>query len=694
MENIHETSVQYIKGVGPSRKKLFAQMGIDTIEDLLFFFPRRYEDRRQMTAIKNLKIGEWYTISGKILKGSGNQAWYTKKHVSRVTLCDEEAQIDGVWFNQPYVSQYLKVDSRVVLYGKVEQYNDRLQMVAPEYEIIDDEEDESLSIGRIVPIYSLTRGLTQRSLRRIIKFCLDQSAGVLKDVLPYTIRNKYGLENLVKSLLNLHFPESFESQKDAYKRVAFEEFFLFQVSVNLRRLSITHKTGIKHKIPEGFCEKFANAFPFSLTGAQKKVIKEIAADMSTASPMHRLLQGDVGSGKTIVAFFGCWAAKENGYQSAIMAPTEILAKQHFDVLSAITKAGLFKKMRVSLLTSSTPEIEKVKIYEEIKIGQIDLLIGTHALIEEDLKFKNLSFVVIDEQHKFGVRQRALLPAKGTNPDTLIMTATPIPRTLCLTLYGDLDISIIDELPPGRGTIKTLHFSEFSAKEVYALLRDRLKEGEQAYIVYPIIEESVKLDLKAAKKMHAQFKEEEFKDFKVGLVHGQMNPKDAQKVMDDFKNKKIDVLVATTILEVGVDVPSATLMVIEHADRFGLSQLHQLRGRIGRGSKDSLCILIADPATPDGKARIDAILSSNDGFRIAEQDLLIRGPGQFFGRHQHGLNELRIADPLTQLDILEKARSEAVGLTKMDPKLEQSQNTVLRKVIERRYPTYLALARAG
>ena len=694
MKDLQETSVQFLKGVGPSRKKMFAQLGIENIEDLLYFFPRRYEDRRQMTPIAGVKVGEVYTVSGKIIASDNRQAWFTHKHVCKISVSDDSGTITGIWFNQPYMAQYFRNDQRVVMHGKVEMYKDDLQIVSPEYEIIEDDDDESLSIGRIVPIYPLTKGKTQRYLRRIIKFCLDRYVANLKDVLPYSLRQKYNLHNLIKSIINIHFPESFELQKEAYKRISFEEFFLFQVSVFLRKASIIQKQGVAHNVDEAWVNDFIRSFSFTLTQAQQRVTKEIAHDLRADFPMHRLLQGDVGSGKTLVAFFGCVIAKRNGYQSALMAPTEILAKQHFDVLNEIVQNGSFKDMHLALLMGSVSKKEKEKIYEHVRQGKVDLIIGTHALIEEGLDFKNLSYVVIDEQHKFGVRQRALLPAKGINPDTLVMTATPIPRTLCLTLYGDLDISVIDELPAGRGIVKTLFYNADSAEEVYEIVRDRVKRNQQAYIVYPLVEESLKLDLKAAKEMFENFQKDVFKDFKIGLVHGQMKRREAQGIMEDFKNKKIDILVATTILEVGVDVPNATVMVIEHADRFGLSQLHQLRGRIGRGSEDSACILIADPTTSEAKARLEAVLSSSDGFKIAEQDLLIRGPGEFFGRHQHGLNELKVANPATQLDILQMARKEALELIKIDPRIELNAHLALKSLIEKRYPTYLSMVRGG
>ena len=462
-------------------------------------------------------------------------------------------------------------------------------------------------------------------------------------------------------------------------------------------MSIVAKPGFEHVLDLPLVKKFSENLPFALTKAQQRVMNEMAGDMQKAAPMLRLLQGDVGSGKTLVALFGCVAAYHSGFQSAIMAPTEILARQHYENIKNLLAAGPFKEMKVALLTSSLKKSDREKILEETKKGKIDLLAGTHALLSEGVDFKNLSFVVIDEQHKFGVKQRALLSAKSTdgrNPDILVMTATPIPRTLSLTLYGDLDVSVLDEMPPGRGKVITRSFKSEQAADVYKLVRDRVSAGQQAYIVYPLVEESEKLDLKAAQSMYRSFVKNEFKDLKVGLVHGQMKREEAVAVMDDFKKKKIHILVATTILEVGVDVPNANVMVIEHAERFGLSQLHQLRGRIGRGKENGVCLLIGDPLTEDAVARLKVIVGSTDGFKIAQEDLLIRGPGHYFGRHQHGLNELRFANPLTQVDILELARKEAQELIHLDPDLRQDQNRVLMKEIQRRYPTYLAMVEAG
>ncbi|MBF0522826.1 MAG: ATP-dependent DNA helicase RecG [Candidatus Omnitrophica bacterium] len=694
MNPLANISVQFVKGVGPARAKLFSNLGIENIEDLLYFFPRRYEDRRNITPIKQLKLGEWQTVTGKILNFDARRSWFTKKHVTEIFIDDGTGRIACVWFNQPYLNRYFKPDKKIVCYGKLDLYKNRLQMVSPEYEVIESEEDDSLSLNRIVPLYPLTRGMTHRFLRKVVRACLDKFKNQISDELPVSLRNKLRLPNIKRCIEEIHYPPDDKAQEESMRRISFEEFYFFQVAIMLRRQSITQKKGVSHKIGDISILNFINGFPFTLTQAQKKVIREIREDMQKETPMLRLLQGDVGCGKTLVALFGCLAAFENGCQSALMAPTEILARQHYDNIVNLIENGPLKGMRAALLISGLKKKDKDELYQKIAGGDIDLVIGTHALLSESVVFKNLSYVVIDEQHKFGVRQRALLTEKGKNPDVLIMTATPIPRTLCITLYGDLDISIIDEIPPGRGKIETRLFDDEKSSEVYDLVKSKLKEGRQAYIVYPIIEESEQTDLKAAEQMYKKFKKDEFKDYCVGLIHGRLKEEETESLMQRFKNKEIDVLVSTTVLEVGVDVPNATVMVIEHAERFGLSQLHQLRGRIGRGEYASECLLIADVATPEAQHRLKAILSTTDGFEIAKQDLLLRGPGHYFGRHQHGLNELKVANPATQLDILELARNEALELMREDAKLEKEEHRMIRQIVQRRYPTYLAMAKAG
>ena len=722
MNTLQDTSIQFVKGVGPARAKLLANLGVHTIEDLLYLFPNRYEDRRTIMPIAQVQVGEYQTIMGKVKKFGSRKSWYTKKHMTEITLDDGGGRLVCVWFNQPYLDRYFKEGKRVVCYGKVDLYKDRLQMVSPDYEVIESEADEHLSLKRIVPVYPLTRGITQRYLRKVMRSCLDTYSQRLEDELPNEVRLRLKLADIKESIDSIHFPENLEDQEEALKRISFEEFFFFQISIILRRLSITQKQGIVHKMSDSATLRYIDSFPFPLTRAQKRVIGEIQKDMKRPVPMLRLLQGDVGSGKTIVAIYGCYVAFKNKKQAAIMAPTEILARQHYYNIKKLIADGVLEGLRVVLLVSPMKKVERIQLLKEIAEGQVDLVVGTHALITGDVEFKNLSFVVIDEQHKFGVRQRALLTEKGGNVDVLIMTATPIPRTLCITLYGDLDVSIIDEIPPGRGEVQTMQFSHDNAEQAYELIRQKVKEGRQAYIVYPIIEESEKLDLKAARDMYDGLRQTIFKDFRVGLLHGRLKTAETQEIMKAFKERQIDILVATTVLEVGVDVPNSSVMAIEHAERFGLAQLHQLRGRIGRGEHDAMCLLITAPLVADGVKwinkkgtkkesrletvrkktpqvldsikRMDAILSTTDGFKIAQHDLEIRGPGKYFGRHQHGLNELRVANPATQLDLLELARKEAIALTSEDPQLSKKSNQAIRKVVAKRYPTYLSMVSAG
>ncbi len=694
MRPLKDISVQYIKGVGPAKKKLFEKLGIESVEDLLYFFPRRYEDRTNLVPLSLLKAGDFQAVSGRVLARGSRRSWYTKKHVYEMAVGDGQGKLFVVWFNQPYLDKYFSVGRQVILYGKVELYKNRLQMVSPEYEIIEREDDLKLNMGRIVPVYPLTKGISQRYLRKVVFQCIEKHLKDMQDILPVWLRNKYRLSNIQRSLRNIHFPESFDSQESSHKRISFEEFFLFQISVMKRRMSIVTQKGYAHAIPLSLVNEFEAAFPFSLTRAQQRVVREIAADMQKPAPMLRLLQGDVGSGKTVVALFGCLAAVRNNRQAALMAPTEILARQHASSLQALLEGTSFQDTKIALLISGMPKKQKEQVCRRLRDGEIDIMVGTHALLSEHVDFADLSFVVIDEQHKFGVRQRALLTSKGANPDVMVMTATPIPRTLSLTLFGDLDVSTIDEMPKNRGKVVTQLYTAEQSGEVYRLVREKVRQGEQAYIVYPIVETSEKLDLKAAQAMFEHFQEHDFKGLKIGLAHGQMKRAQSDEVVAQFKRHEIQILVATTILEVGIDVPNASIMVIEHAERFGLSQLHQLRGRIGRGRKDSVCYLLADPGTQDGNARLDAILSSTDGFKIAEQDLLIRGPGQYFGRHQHGLNELRFANPATQVDILELARKEAEDLVHRDVNLRDRQNILLKQTILERYPTYLSHVQAG
>ncbi|MEI6631412.1 MAG: ATP-dependent DNA helicase RecG, partial [bacterium] len=548
MKLTSDKAIQYLKGVGPKRAKAFAKAGVNTIDDLLYFFPRRYEDRTKFSPISRLAPGSIQTIKATILSSRSRHSlrrWGF--NITEAVVGDESGEISCVWFNQPYLEQYFKVGSSLILYGKVEEYSGRLQLNSPEFEFISDEADESLNIGRIVPIYSLPQAITQRYLRRLIKNALDEYLPRIHDFLPFDIRSRNNLLNLAKSLLNIHLPESGESQALAHQRLSFEEFLLFQIPLALRKSRKGERKGITHKIDGQFSQQFSRSLPFILTKAQLKVIDEIKNDMAKPAAMQRLLQGDVGCGKTIVATLAAVMAIEGGFQAAFMVPTEILARQHYENIKGQLSKIKGKKFRIVLLTGTVNKKEKEKNIKYIKEGKFELIIGTHALLESAVNFKNLGLVVIDEQHKFGVGQRALLPGKGENPDVLIMTATPIPRTLAITLYADMDISVINELPPGRISVKTQVFTHEKKKEAYLIAREHLLKGQQAYIIYPVIEPSYALDIAGAKKRYEELSKEEFREFRVALIHARLKQKEQDDIMQRFKNKELDLLVATTVL---------------------------------------------------------------------------------------------------------------------------------------------------
>lgn len=697
MEKLISSPVRYIKGIGPKRAECFSSIGINSVEDLIYYFPRRYQDRTNFTTISRLNPGQIQTIKASVLAKGQRRSFRRRRFtVTEAVVDDGTGKISCVWFNQPYVKEYLRPGAKLILYGKVDWYGSKLQMNSPEFEVIEDDSSGSFDLNRFVPVYSLPEGIGQRYFRKLVKQALDEYLSCIKEHLSFDIRNRNGLINLAKSLLDIHFPENLTSQKEAHRRLSFDEFFFFQIPIVLRKLKKKDKPGIAHKIDGPFVKTFLETIPFRLTNAQERAVKEICIDMSKPVPMQRLLQGDVGSGKTIVSFIAACIAIEGGYQAAFMVPTEILAKQHYEKISSQVSNTRCRgrELRLGFLTGSLNRKEKDKLIKEIKNGEIDLVIGTHALLDQTVEFNKLGLVIIDEQHKFGVGQRALLPAKGPSPDVLIMTATPIPRTLAITLYGDLDISVINEMPAGRKPVKTMGFTYRDISKAYSIVKEQLKAGRQAFIVYPVIEESLILDIAGAKKMFKDLSTGEFKDFKVGLVHGRLEEKEQEAVMSGFKSGELDVLVSTTVLEVGIDIANATCMVVEHAERFGLSQLHQLRGRVGRGSYESFCILISDAKTDESRSRISSMLKYTDGFRIAEDDLKIRGPGEFFGMRQHGLSELKIANPLTQMQLLKNARDEAIKLLELDGRLETRQNMLLKDKLFSRFPEYEKLIITG
>jgi len=677
-------SVQFVKGVGERLCKLFGKLGIFTAQDLLWHFPRRYEDRRSMRRIAQLHAGETACFRGKVRVADNMRTPRSGTLLTRVAVDDGSGIAYLVWFNQWYLkNKFAKLLGKdIVVYGTAQFGSRGIEFTNPEWEEISDDGGDTLSSNRIVPVYPLTEGLFQGRVRRIIYNALDTYLPVVEDPLPEEIRKRRGLVDLATALRNIHFPPSEEAREEARLRLVYEEFFFLQLALALRRQNVTTALpGIAFDVTPECSKRLYEILPFELTNAQKRVIREIERDMARPIAMNRLVQGDVGSGKTLVALASMMVAIHNGYQAALMAPTEILAEQHYLVL---TRWAEQLGLETALLTGSLTAKEKRAARERIASGQAHIAIGTHALIQEDVEFAKLGLVVVDEQHRFGVLQRAALRDKGLNPDVLVMTATPIPRTLALTVYGDLDLSVIDEMPPGRKPIKTHLKATSERPRVYDAARKLINEGRQVYIVCPLVEESEKLQVKAATELAEHLQRDVFPDIALGLLHGQMKPAEKDDIMRRFRDGEIQVLVSTTVIEVGVDVPNACVMLIEDAERFGLAQLHQLRGRVGRGEHQSFCVLISDPNTDDARQRMDVMVRTCDGFEIAEEDLRIRGPGEFYGTRQSGVPSLRIANILRDVDILEMSREDAFELIKADPKLSASVHRDLRDIIKKRF----------
>ena len=672
-------SVQFVKGVGPQRLRLFHRCGIFTIEDLLYYFPRRYEDRSHIKPISKLKVGDFETVRGKILT-LGVRPTKSKLKIFQLAVSDGTGIIYATYFNQNYLKRFFKVGDEVILSGKVSLFK-TLQMNSPDYELISDEK-EKIHSGRIVPIYPLTENLNQRFFRKVAKQAVDKYFYLVKDILPPEIKRKENLIDIKEAIKNIHFPQNFLEQEKARERLVFDEFFILQVGIALRRQYLKKISPAKKKEEinkRNLVAQFKKVLPFKLTPAQQKVIKEIEKDIKSRRPMNRLIQGDVGSGKTIIAIYSLLLVLERGSQGAFMAPTEILAEQHYWTLQ---KLLLPLNINIGLLISELSAKIKKETLRKIREGEIDIVVGTHSLIQKDVEYKDLGIVIIDEQHKFGVEQRRQLRKKGIAPHCLIMTATPIPRTLALTVYSDLDISVIDELPEGRGNIFTYWIEEEKRMKLYNFIREEIQKGRQAYIVYPLIEKSEKMDLKDVQENFQKLKKI-FSDFNLGLLHGRMSKAQKDEVMHYFAQKKIDILVSTTVIEVGIDIPNAGIMVIENAEHFGLSQLHQLRGRIGRGPFKSYCFLLGEPKTEEGIKRLNSIVSSQDGFQIAEDDLRLRGTGEFFGERQHGLPELKIGDILKDVRIMERAKNEADELVKRDYHLLLPEHQLIKRELRKR-----------
>lgn len=680
-----ETDVQFVKGVGPRLAGILAKLDIFTVRDLIYHFPRRHEDRTRFAKVSSLCHGESATILGTVL-AADNVKTRGSLVLTKVALDDGSGVATLTWFNQKYrKDQFLKLKGRqIVAYGTVAEGRWGIEIANPEWEPYSEGADP-LSSGRVVPVYPLTEGLFQNQIRKAIKGAIDIYVPLVVEVLPEDLRNRLDLMDIGDVLRNIHFPESQAALEAARKRLVFEELFLLQLALALRKRGMEMPGhGTQFKMPENFREELKQVLPFELTKAQKRVVKEIAADMAKPQCMNRLLQGDVGSGKTAVALAAMLIAVRNGYQAALMAPTEILAEQHYLGITRMLENLGVLEISVDLLKGSLRSRQRQQVIERIASGQTKIAIGTHALIQEGVEFHKLGLVIVDEQHRFGVLQRAALMEKGLNPDILVMTATPIPRTLTLTIYGDLDVSIIDELPPGRKPIRT-HWKQIGdRKKVYHALRTLIDQGRQAYVVCPLIEESDKLQVRAASELAEFLQTEMFPDLVVGLLHGQMKTDEKDAVMKAFRAGQINILVSTTVIEVGVDVPNATCMVIEDADRFGLAQLHQLRGRVGRGDEQSFCVLICEGNSEDSIKRMQVMSSTSDGFTIAEEDLKLRGPGEFYGTRQSGMAGLKIADIFRDIPILELARKEAFDLIDKDPNLRHPAFKTLRKDLTKKY----------
>ncbi len=647
-----DKDIRYLKGVGEKRAELFFKKGIRTVNDLLYFFPRAHEDRTQIKAIADASEGETVCLSVTVFSPVHDTRIRRNMLISTMVVFDDSGTITAVWYNNKFVKDRFRTDDKYILYGKISLRRGKKEIVNPIFE----KADSTRFTGKIVPLYPLTEGLTQKLVQSVMENALKE-AGTLKEYLPEQIRSKYSIAEINFAMKNIHFPDSPESYEIARRRFVFEELLILQLALFDRKRNGEQYSGAVFQNLKAVRE-FTDTLPFSLTNAQKRTLNEICADVRSGKMMNRLIQGDVGSGKTAVAAAAIYLAVKNGFQAAMMAPTEILASQHFETLTGFFKSTGIKTV---LLTGSMKAKERRETLELIKSGGAGVVIGTHALIQSDVEFKKLGLVIADEQHRFGVEQRAKLSAKGENPHILIMSATPIPRTLALILYGDLEVSVIDELPPGRVPVKTYAFGDSMKPRVYAFVEKSVAGGTQAYVVCPLVEETEKSDLQNAAELSEKL-QKRFPKLKVGLVHGRMKQKEKDAAMESFASGETKILVSTTVIEVGVNVPNANIMIIENAERFGLSQLHQLRGRVGRGGGQAYCILFAHGSSDITKKRMETMCLSNDGFYISEQDLKLRGPGDFFGTRQHGLPEMKIANLFEDGDILKQAQDAAAEIT--------------------------------
>lgn len=671
------TDVRYLKGIGEKKALALNKLGVFSLYDLISFFPRKYEDRSHITPIAAAMDGE--SVCLQVLVADTPRLSHIRRGMDIVKLraVDDSGAVDITFFNQSYAKDNLHRGESYNFFGRMEFKGGRRTMVNPIYEPSD---RAGQVTGRIVPVYRLSAGLNQRSILQAVRQGLDSCLDILPDVLPEDVRRRCRLSQARYAYENIHFPPDFEALELARRRLIFEELFVLSCALGHMRQERSTDDGIKLAACD--MEEFWTSLPFCPTGAQRRAVNQAVEDMSSGAVMNRLVQGDVGSGKTLVAAALIWLCARNGYMSAFMAPTEILAQQHFDTLtSLLAPFGL----RVGKLTGSLSAKEKRLVKNQLQLGELDVIIGTHALFSQDVEYKNLALVITDEQHRFGVNQRSALISKGSRPHVMVMSATPIPRTLALIIYGDLDISVIDELPPGRQKVDTFAVDESYRTRLNGFIRKQVQEGRQVFVVCPMVEENEELNIKLkSAQEHAAQLSAIFPDLKIACVHGKMKARDKEETMAAFVSGDIQILVATTVIEVGVDVPNASLMVVENAERFGLSQLHQLRGRVGRGSHKSYCVLVSDNDSPEVKARLGIMCKTSDGFKISEEDLRLRGPGDFFGSRQHGLPEMHVADLGADINVLQQAQNESRRILELDPRLELPEHHALRDKVEQLY----------
>ncbi len=692
-----DSPITVIKGISSSLATKFSKLGVKTVRDLLYFFPHRHLDYSQRKSISQLTEGDEETVIANVWQAQ--EVRLGGRRSTEAIVGDETGNVRVIWFNNPYLVKKLLPNTRVVLSGRVSLFNGRYVFQSPEWELAEDK--ELVHTGRLIPLYPLTRGLRPRRVRQLLKGVVDQWAWQLEDFLPREVKKHGNLLELSEAISQAHYPEDEVTKDRARVRLAFDELFLLQLGVLSRKRDWQDgQPGNSFAAQTSVLDTFLKSLPFQLTSAQQKVLEELLADLQESKPMCRLLQGEVGSGKTVVAMAALLMAAANGYQGAFMAPTEILAEQHFATIRQfLSRVGheeeggdylysysglLSHPLTVALFIGDMSQVRKQELQQRISDGDIDIAIGTHALIQKGVEFRQLGLAVVDEQHRFGVTQRSALRQKGFSPHVLVMTATPIPRTLALTLYGDLDLSVIDELPPGRQAVKTKWLKPGQRDSAYAFIGRQVAEGRQAFIICPLVEESEVIQAKAAVAEYQRLSKEGFPELRLGLLHGRMSAADKDKVMRRFRSGKLDILVSTSVVEVGIDVPNATVMMVESADRFGLSQLHQFRGRVGRGQEQSYCMLLAQNPSEIGRQRLDIIEKIQDGFQLAEEDLKLRGPGEFFGTRQSGLPDLRMAK-LSDVALLEQARSEAIKLFEKDKTLEKPEHRPLAKELARVWP---------